>query len=345
VSPPLPRPGSPVPPPAYRPARATDLDACTRVWQVAIDDYQSRLNQPALPADLGHLRRLLAHLLDTDPDRFWVAEAGPGVGLDRVPLPIGFAAASLREGLWFLAMLFVEPAFQAAGIGSALLDRALAARDVVPGGPLVPGPDDALDSGIHTWGMCTDSAQPISNALYAARGMPPRVPVWRAVGEVRRWSALPLPPARCQALPFERIEAEGADGPRRLAGLLDELDRELIGSAHPVDHRYARRDGRSGFLLREHGGRVLGYAYGSGSGRLGPVAAVDPALHPVLLGVAIREVPVPGPVAAWVPGTADRALRAVLDAGLRLESFPAIVCWSREDHPFARYLPISLALV
>ncbi len=341
---------------SYRPGRDADLDACTRIWRACVDGYLVPLNQPALQGDLGHLRRLLAHLLATDPERFWVAirpGTVPGAGTvadagrsGRHPdeTVVGFASASVREGLWFLAMLFVDPARQADGIGKALLDRAQAGRDVDPGGPAVPGPDGPLDSGIHTWGMCTDSAQPISNALYARRGMIPRIPVWRLTGEVRRWTALPAPAPGLEAVPFESIEAE-ADGANRLAATLDALDRELVGAAHPVDHGYLRRDGRAGYLLRERAGRVLGYAYGSSVGRLGPVAAIDPALHPVLLGIAIRQVPALGAVGAWVPGTADLALRALLDAGLRLDRFPGLICWSRTGHPFERYLPISLALV
>jgi len=263
----------------------------------------------------------------------------------------GFASATVREGLWFLAMLFVRPGTQAAGVGQALMDRAQAGRDVDPGGPAVPGPDQPFDTGIHTWGMCTDAAQPISNGLYARRGMVPRIPVWRLVGEVRRWSAVPPLPASLEAVPFERIEAEGPDGGRRLADLLDGLDRELIGSAHPAEHAYLRREGRSGFIVRERGeagapgSRVHGYVYGSGGGRLGPMVALDPSLHAGLIGVAVRETPMLGAVAMWVPGTADRAMRALLDAGLRMEGFPGLICWSRADHPFEQYVPISLALV
>ncbi len=340
----------------YRRACEADLDACMGVWKAGIDDYQSRLNQPALPSDLAHLRRLLAHLLQTDPDRFWVAlRPGASVTADaggrRADRPagggplIGFSAASVRDGLWFLAMLFVEPGSQSGGVGKALMDRAQAARDVDPGGPKVPGPDDPLESGIHTWGMCTDSVQPISNGLYASRGMVPRIPIWRVAGEVRRWAALPQPPAGTEAVPFEVIEATGTDGRQRLARLLDDIDRDVIGATHAVDHRYLRRDGRSGFVLRSRGGPALGYAYGSGVGRLGPVAAVDPDLHPALVGVAVRGSLVVGPMAMWVPGTADRALRVMLAAGMRLDTFPGVICWSRADHPFGRYLPISLAII
>ena len=323
----------------YRPGLDVDLEACIQTWKAAIEDYQARLAQPPVADDLAPLRRLLAHALATDPARFWVAVDGEG----RVA---GFSCATLREGVWFLAMLFVRPGAQATGVGQALMDRAQAGRDVDPGGPAVPGPDEPLDSGIHTWGMCTDAAQPISNALYARRGMVPRIPAWRLVGEVRRWSAVPPLPGSLEAVPFEALATGGPDGHRRLAEAVDGLDRELIGAAHPVDHAYLRREGRSGFLVRERGaGRVHGYVYGSGGGRLGPVAALDPALHPALLGVAVRETPMLGAVAMWVPGTADRATRALLEAGLRFDGFPALICWSRPEHPFERYVPISLALV
>ncbi|HEU0242252.1 MAG TPA: GNAT family N-acetyltransferase [Candidatus Limnocylindrales bacterium] len=323
----------------YRQGTSEDLDACTRIWKAGIEDYQSRLNQPTMPDDLAPLRRLLAHLMDTDPDRFWVAvRTGGGI--------VGFSAASVREGLWFLAMLFVHPDAQASGLGQALMDHAQAGRGVDPGGPAVPGPDTPYDSGIHTWGMCTDAVQPISNGLYARRGMVPRIPIWRLFGEVRRWSAVPQLPGTLEALAFETVAGTEPDGERRLQAILDDLDREVIGSAHPADHAFLRREGRVGFLVRDRAdARPLGYVYGSGIGRMGPLLALDPALHPALIGVAVRETPALGPVALWVPGTAAVATRALLDAGLRFDGFPGLICWSRADHPFERYLPISLAVV
>lgn len=328
-------------PVTYRRGHETDLDACARTWRVAVDDYKARLNEPPLPGETGPLRRILAHLLATDPDRFWVALRGA----EGEATVVGFASASVRDGLWFLAMLFVLPGSQGHGIGSALLDRAQAGRDVDPGGPAVPGPDAPLDCGIHTWGMCTDTAQPISNGVYARRGMLPRLPIWRLAGEPRRWSALPVLPPSLEAVPFDALAAKGHDGPRRLAEIVDALDREVLGVTRQADHEFLRRDGRTGLLVRERSGRALGYVYGSGSGRLGPVAALDPELHPTLLGVAIRGVPAFGAVAAWVPGCAGAATRALLDAGLRFDAFPGLICWSRPDHPFERYVPISLAMV
>lgn len=328
----------------YRPGRDADLPACLAVWRAAVDEYQGRVNQPPLPEETGPLRRHLAHMLATDPERFWVAEADDASGSAEARV-IGFALATVRDGLWYLAMLFVQPEAQGHGIGSALLDRAQAARDALPGGPAIPCPDDPCDSGIHTWGMATDTAQPISNALYARRGMLPRLPIWRLGGEPYRWSALPTLPPSLEAIPFDAIAANGRDGSRRLAEAVDAIDREVIGLTHPADHEFLRRDGRAGFLVRDRGGGALGYAYGSPGGRIGPVATLDPELLPSLLGVAIRSTPILGNVGVWVPASAEGAVRALLEAGLRFDRFPGLLCWSRPEMPFARYLPINLAMV
>jgi len=345
----------------YRPGNDADLDGCIRVWRAAVDAYQAPIGQPPLPAETGPLRRHLVHMTTTDPDRFWVAEstqacastdtaegawaepaAGPETGGPGI---LGFCVATVRDGLWYLGMLFVLPEAQGRGIGTALLDRAQAGRDAPGGGPAVPCPDAPLGSGIHTWGMATDTAQPISNGLYARRGMVPRLPVWRLAGEPHRWGAMPTLPATLEAIAFDAIAANGHAGPRRLADAVDDIDREVIGITHQQDHEFLRRDGRSGFLVRERGGRILGYAYGAASGRIGPVAALDPELLPALLGVAIRQTPILGTVGIWVPGSADGAIRALLEAGLHFDRFPGLICWSRLDLPFARYLPINLAMV
>ena len=71
---------------------------------------------------------------------------------------------------------------------------------------------------------------------------------------------------------------------------------------------------------------MQGYVYGSArAGASARSPPLDPALHPALLGVAVRETPMLGAVAMWVPGTADLATRALLDAGLRIDGFPGLV--------------------
>jgi GNAT superfamily N-acetyltransferase len=322
----------------YRPARPADLDACTHIWRRGIDDYQGRLNQPPIGMDLGTLRSLFAHLLSTDPDRFWVATHAPdtplayGEALDEEGRwRVGFGSATVRDGIWFLGMLFVLPGLQATGIGRALLDRTLAG-DGRAGAPAVRG-------------TCTDAAQPISNALYARHGLIPRVPIWRLTGELRQPAMLPTLPDGCAATPFSADLDAGPEAAARLRDAIARLDRATLGAAHPADHEMLRRDGREGWLVRDGGGRPVGYGYAGGTGRLGPLAAIDPSLVGPLLGMLSRTIPTHGERTIWLPTTCDDARRALLAAGLRLDGFPGLLCWSRPEHPFDRYVPISLALL
>jgi len=84
------------------------------------------------------------HLLREDTDLAFVA-----IDDDEI---VGFTAALARGDAWYLSALFVLPAYQGRGVGSELLDRAwagsFACRITI-----------------------TDSFQPLSNGLYAKRGL------------------------------------------------------------------------------------------------------------------------------------------------------------------------------
>jgi len=320
-----------------RPARPDDLPACTEVWCAGLNDYGVRVGRPPMPRVLATLETVLAHVLDTDPGRFRVAvrPAGPGGGgaNDAPTTPageqlVGFASATLRDRTWFLAMLFVLPAEQDRGLGSALLRR------------VFPRPGEA-----DVRATCTDAAQPISNALYARFGIVPRVPILELVGRADR-APLPGLPAGVRAVPFEILEGPpGSPGAGRLAGSLDALDRATLGYAHPADHAYLRASRRLGYLYESPGGELLGYGYTSEVGRVGPLAVTDPELTAAVLGHLLGAVTPAGAYAAWVPGTNDRAVVALLGAGLRIEDFPALLCWDRPFGAFDRYVPTSLAIL
>ncbi len=308
-----------------RPAGRDDLPACADVWRAGLDGYGLRVGRAPMIAAPGPLVALLDHLRTTDPERFLVA-AREDEGGGRV---VAFASAVRRAHVWFLSMLFVHPDEQARGLGRALLDAVL------------PAPGDAA-----TLATCTDAAQPVSNALYARHGIVPRVPVLELVG---RPDGRPLPslPADVRAVPFEVLSAGSSDGPgpRHLAAALATLDVALLGYAHPEDHAYLGAAGRLGYLYELGDGTVLGYGYTSPVGRLGPVAVRDDALFPGVLGHLMGAVTPAGAFSAWVPGAAGPAVTALLGAGLRLEDFPALLCWDRPFADFGRYLPITLAVL
>jgi GNAT superfamily N-acetyltransferase len=304
---------------SFRPASARDLVACNRIWREAIDEYQVPMGMPPLPIDNPGLRRLHMHTLATDPNRFVVAERGDRQETRRV---VAFGSAVERGDLWFLSMLFVEPREQARGVGRALLD------EILP---------SARDS--RALATCTDSAQPISNGLYASLGIVPRIPLFNLIGRPSpnaSWPALP------EGMRAERItdhEAWRADPE------VHALDGEVLGFAHSQDHGFVLEEPRHPFAYRSTDGRLAAYGYAGDVGRVGPIAVTNPELLAPVLGHLLRAVQPRGASSVWLPGDAGEAIGVAVRAGLRIEGFPILAGWSRPFADFTRYVPTSPGLI
>lgn len=331
---------------AFRPARPDEVPECGRIWREALNDYLRPLNQQEVPDELGPISRLHGHTQATDPERFVVAtrpardgESGDGSyddgGNGGVRI-VGFGSAVVRGeadgrsgALWFLSMLFVRPEAQGEGLGQAILERLL--------------PEPAFAGSLATG---VDSLQPISTALYSRYGIAPRMPLLNLAGEIRRRDAFAPLPSGVTPVPFESIAVgpPGGPGHRELVAIVDELDRELLGVAHPQDHRFLRMESRHGFVYRGPDGAPLGYGYAGAVGRIGPIAARDATLLGPIVGHLTDAVPARGATAIWTPGHAGELLATLLRAGLRVDGFPLILCWDRPFADFSRYLPISPGL-
>ncbi|MBM4409171.1 MAG: GNAT family N-acetyltransferase [Chloroflexi bacterium] len=298
-----------------RPARPDDLAACTRLWDVAIGDYVRRLNQPWFPGELAPLERLLGHLLTTDPDLFRVATRP---GSDE---PVAFVSANRRGATWFLSMLFVDPALQREGVGRRLLERVL------------PPPGERQGIAL---GTATDSAQPISNGLYATYGIVPRMPVWRLVGRPERHDALERLPADVDV----ELLAAATEAPDAVHA----LDRVVVGHERRPDHAFLLAERRL-LAIYWRDGQPVGYGYASPSGRFGPMAALDASLLAPIGAHLLSLFEAPGAFAAWVPGAAGPLTTMLLRAGFRFDPFPMLLCWSGPLADLERYVPISGALI
>jgi hypothetical protein len=197
--------------------------------------------------------------------------------------------------------------------------------------------DDAgsIDRRPGVLAMCTDAAQPVSNGLYARFGIVPRSPVLNLVGTPHP-SALSRLPAGIEAVPLDSGDPDAA---------VESIDRAVLGYAHAADHAHLRASGRTGFVYRSDEGGPVGYGYSSEAGRFGPVALLDDTLTDPVLGHLMSAIRPRGATSVWIPGANDRAMVALLRAGLRIEGFPALLCWTRPFAQFERYLPASLALL
>ena len=301
-----------------RSATPADLPACERIWRDGINDYTRKLNQPDIPLDNPGLRRLHAHTLATDPSRFRVAERDGEV--------VAFGSAVRRGDVWFLSMLFVDPSAQARGLGRRLL------------GEILDGSPDAVEaSPAPILGTATDSAQPISNGLYASLGIIPRMPLFNVVGRPRPGWTPPALPAGVTAFPLP-------DGPA-VDDELGAIDADLVGFEHPADHAFALAERPERFGYRDASGRLVGYGYTSPVGRIGPVAVRDAALLGPVVAHLLLAVEPRGASAIWLPGGSTGAMIVALEAGLRYEDWPLLLCWSQPFIDYERYLPISPGLI
>jgi hypothetical protein len=302
----------------YRPATPLDIPACGEIWRDALNEYLGRLGQHPVGEDLAPIGRLHGHLLRTDPDGFRVATRGRRV--------IGFGASVLRGEVWFLSMLFVRPGEQGVGVGHAILDQILPA------------------DGATTLATATDSAQPVSNGLYAGLGIVPRMPLLSLVGRPSPGSPMPALPTGIVATPVAGAgNARGASEADLRA--IDDLDLDVVGFAHRQDHEWLTSEGRRAFLYCGPDGSPVAYGYASAVGRVGPVAVRDRDLLAPVLGHLLAAIEPRGASAVWVPGATGSVVTALLQTGLRLEGFPVLFCWDRPFADFERYIPISPGLL
>jgi GNAT superfamily N-acetyltransferase len=235
-----------------------------------------------------HDQRLYVDLAHVAPNGAFVArDEGTAIGI---------AIPHALEDEWFLSELFVEPSFRGRGIGLELLKAATAEAGAFP------------RSGI------LDPAQLEGLAFYARVAVPMQAPLLEVSGEIPRASELERMAAgehRFGAIPID---------PMAHATALNQLDREVRGSARPDDHLYFA-DKAKGFVFTREA-ELAGYAYVWPSGRIGPMAAVSQNYSVQMLAYALAALRA-SYNAEWctllVPGANTKILRAVMRARLRIE--------------------------
>jgi GNAT superfamily N-acetyltransferase len=264
-----------------RQAAEQDLPALAGIFAASAEDLLSRYrpdNTDLWPVNPDASLPIYRHLHST---------GAVFIALD--PEPVGFSAAIVRDGVWFLSQLWVLPDRQGSGIGSALLDRALLWGEGASAFTVVSSP------------------HPGAQTLYMRRSM---YPFWMQVdlfGEAGDAGELP-----------DGFEALSDEDQR----WLDEIDREVRGVARPMDHAFWRRSATGIRLQRD--GQAGGYVYVWPPGgwaaqprsKIGPGGVLDPRDMPRLIAAALQLSV--GAVSAAVPSTNWSALNELVRAGFRL---------------------------
>jgi len=215
-------------PVGLRPMTAADSRAAAALVTRTLEHSYASIGRPSVspgpsPAD-DRLGRAIARLTSTDPGGCWVVE--------RLGELVAVAVAIRRESLWGLALLFVEPSAQDAGLGRALLARTL-----------------AYGHGCATK-VILASEDPRAIRAYARLGLP-LYPAVRAAGTPREV--------------LGALASEVRSGDRSDLGLVEDVDQALRGSSRAEDVAFLLQDGAS--MLVGTDGQDRGYVlYRSGDG-------------------------------------------------------------------------------
>lgn len=251
---------------AYRQPMEHELERTYEIFLEAAGELNRQHGRVANPGAGAPRARALAFrrsALRHDAERFWVAEVDGEL--------VGFGAAVQRGRIWHLAALHVVPAFQAQGVGREILRRCLRAS---PPGTL--------------YTVVSDSINPVSNALYAKRGMLPQVVLLQLEG----------PAAAADApvdMVLEAFPANGAD-----PALLGAIDLAVLDCLRPEDHElWASVPTLAGFYVRRGAG-IVGYVYVAATGSLGPGAVLRPEDFAPAVGLAINAAQTMGAETAKV---------------------------------------------
>ena len=310
----------------YRRAEEADLPRVFAVFRAALNAYLVPAGQEGIPED-DEQSPVYRHFLEHDGERFWVAEAvvedltgggGGTLGVGGRQI-VGWGSGLLRGDWWFLSSLFVLPEAQGRGVGGRLYE--LAATGAPPG---------AVRATV------TDSLQPISNTLYARRGLLPREVLVGFGGQPREGLAAP----RLGTLVPERLTAAAIPE-------LREIDAAASGLDRSVDHGfYLSGGGRYGFLFRRRG-RPVAYAMLRQDGWVGPVASLRASDVETVTAYAIADMAGRGSIdkiRAGVTGRCEGAQRAFWQAGLVFDGTPGLLLSSRPFGRLDRYVVASYGM-
>jgi GNAT superfamily N-acetyltransferase len=293
-------------PVVYRPARAQDLERTDRLVVTSINNLTERHGFGPMVGPSPPNFQLFS--LKDDAAGLWVAEESGEI--------LGFAWSWVCSDLWFLAQLFVSPGHQGGGVGNELLKRTL---------------EHARQSGATSRALITFTFNTVSQGLYIRHGLFPRFPLYNLSVARERLTGW-LQSAQLRHVPLKETAADLRQ--------LVQIDGAALSVSREKHHKYLMHDGLTkGFGLYDRDD-CAGYVYVAANGHIGPLAVMRPDLLGAAFTTALNIAAESGSsqVSAFIPGTADTALKAAIEHGMRI-TIPMILMSTRDMGDWTCYLP------
>lgn len=296
----------------FRQAMVDDLDPAGEVWTRILEEARRGPQRAGASQRWAGDRGWWEHLLRSSRGGFWVAEEGSTL--------VGIVCAIVRDAEWLLTHLYVVPERQGRGIGRGLLERALRSA-----------------RGTDRHAAYADAGHFAGASLYMRHGMFPARDIVGLSGPVAVFDRLR---ANTDGLIAEPLGAHSAT----VVGHIDALDRQIRGTGRSEDHRYWLDAGLRGLLFRRQG-QIVGYAYCTPWGSIGPVAAQHESDLPAMLERCGQLLAESGATdtTLLVPGVNQTVLSLLLLHGFRQTSLGLFLA-SRPAGDWSHYLLFQSAL-
>lgn len=307
---------------SYRLATEADLSGVHATFTAAVIDLDRRRGRTTADRPQHHYDWQRRYLLREDGPGWWLA-------VDERDRVLGWAAAVLRGGTWFLSGFWVHPQAQGYGIGGNLLGR-------------------ALDYGRGRYECyfvyASDDARALT--LYQRRGMYASFPIWRMSGDPARLRDYRLP--NQLGITVQPISST-ASTDMRLRAAIDHLDRQVRGAARPQDHAFWLGFVASGSFsgqLYWREGELIGYSYLTNWAVLGPVVSARIEDQAPILAHSISRAAGRGfnSVFLDVPSLNLAAIRLLLEHRFNLSEVHSFLLTNQPFGQMDRYLPSGATL-
>ncbi len=225
--------------------------------------------------------------LKEDNEGFWIAEVDGKMA--------GITLSWVRGSLWYLAHLFVSPAYQGLNIGQNLMERAM---------------KHCKDPPITNRALVTFAYNPVSISLYARHGIYPREPLY--------WMEGPSQQVKTE-LSNSKLRNERAVDFEKSRSVLSRIDELTLGYPREKNHAFLFSLPSVRCHLFSSGEKPVGYAYVWQNGRVGPLATVSHEMFRDVLRSAFRLAAEGAPnVGIAATGSNEQLMQVALEQKMRI---------------------------
>jgi len=303
----------------YRRARSEDLPETASVFAIAIDDLNKKHGFFEEPTSTSPPDPQYAFWLKKEPASFWLAEDGHTI--------VGYSFSFLRGSLWFLADLFILPAYQGRGIGKTLIQRTLGSW---------------RGRRIANRALITQAFNRSSVSLYMRFGMLPRQPLYFAASP--RESVAKSLGSRGAG---ETLEVEERANIEPIFSRLSQIHKFSLGFPSGWHNEFFSEVQRARCLLFNKNNRLEGYAFFRRNGRVGPLVVRSASSLRRALEATLRfaaEQQQCKELTIVFAGTNEEAALASIRHGFRIK-YPLLFLSSKPMGDWDKYLFYSAGLM